>query len=289
MGIDVVDHLILADHRYYSFRETGGLAAAEQRPAARRAASAAALQGLVQTSSTSTASPACRATCCSAPASTPACRSTPCATRSAAWRSTTTRSTRDACCAPASRRRSSCWTRRAAAPPVPRATSMRTRIAPASTHGMRTQAHAPTQPARPGMRTTHALAHAPSRPRGTPHAHRTLAEIEALIARSALAGVAQSRAVALFRRLAEAEAAIHECRSSAFTCTRSAPSTRSSTSSAACSRWSGSAPIAIVASPLNVGSGMVAVRARPVPGPGAGDGAAAAGRARSTRPDRPWS
>jgi DNA repair protein RadC len=27
MGIDVVDHLILADHRYYSFRESGGLGA----------------------------------------------------------------------------------------------------------------------------------------------------------------------------------------------------------------------------------------------------------------------
>ena len=27
MGIDVIDHLILADHRYYSFRESGGLAA----------------------------------------------------------------------------------------------------------------------------------------------------------------------------------------------------------------------------------------------------------------------
>ena len=29
MGIDVIDHLILADHRYYSFRESGGLAATE--------------------------------------------------------------------------------------------------------------------------------------------------------------------------------------------------------------------------------------------------------------------
>ena len=27
MGIEVIDHLILADHRYYSFRESGGLAA----------------------------------------------------------------------------------------------------------------------------------------------------------------------------------------------------------------------------------------------------------------------
>ena len=28
MGIDVVDHLILADNKYFSFRETGALAAA---------------------------------------------------------------------------------------------------------------------------------------------------------------------------------------------------------------------------------------------------------------------
>jgi DNA repair protein RadC len=27
MGIDVIDHLILADDRYYSFRESGGLGA----------------------------------------------------------------------------------------------------------------------------------------------------------------------------------------------------------------------------------------------------------------------
>jgi len=29
MGIEVIDHLILADHRYYSFRESGGLAACD--------------------------------------------------------------------------------------------------------------------------------------------------------------------------------------------------------------------------------------------------------------------
>jgi pyridinium-3,5-bisthiocarboxylic acid mononucleotide nickel chelatase len=41
------------------------------------------------------------------------------------------------------------------------------------------------------------------------HAHRTLAEIEALIARSALSASGRTRAAALVRRLAEAEAAIH--------------------------------------------------------------------------------
>lgn len=42
------------------------------------------------------------------------------------------------------------------------------------------------------------------------HAHRSLREIESLIATSALSPAARDRAVALFRRLAEAEAAIHD-------------------------------------------------------------------------------
>jgi uncharacterized protein (TIGR00299 family) protein len=42
------------------------------------------------------------------------------------------------------------------------------------------------------------------------HAHRSLSDIEQLIARSALAPAARDRATALFRRLAEAEAAIHD-------------------------------------------------------------------------------
>jgi uncharacterized protein (TIGR00299 family) protein len=42
------------------------------------------------------------------------------------------------------------------------------------------------------------------------HAHRSLREIEALIARSALSSAARDRAIGLFRRLAEAEAAIHD-------------------------------------------------------------------------------
>jgi uncharacterized protein (TIGR00299 family) protein len=43
-----------------------------------------------------------------------------------------------------------------------------------------------------------------------PHAHRALAEIAALIRTSALSDAARNKAIALFRRLAEAEAAIHQ-------------------------------------------------------------------------------
>ncbi len=51
---------------------------------------------------------------------------------------------------------------------------------------------------------SHDHAHAPG------HGHRSLREIEALIGRSALSVSARARAVELFRRLAEAEAAIHQ-------------------------------------------------------------------------------
>lgn len=47
-------------------------------------------------------------------------------------------------------------------------------------------------------------------PAGQPHPHRTLAEITRLIKRSALGAEGRDRAVALFRRLAEAEAAVHQ-------------------------------------------------------------------------------
>jgi uncharacterized protein (TIGR00299 family) protein len=57
----------------------------------------------------------------------------------------------------------------------------------------------------------HAHAHGPSHvhAHGLAHEHRTVKDIEGLIARSALSPRARERATALFRRLAEAEAAIH--------------------------------------------------------------------------------
>ncbi len=52
--------------------------------------------------------------------------------------------------------------------------------------------------------------HAPAEPVAHHHAHRSLAEINALIERSALSPAAQGRAKELFHRLGEAEAAIHQ-------------------------------------------------------------------------------
>ena len=58
----------------------------------------------------------------------------------------------------------------------------------------------------------HSHGHAPeSRAVAAPrHVHRSLKEIEALIDRSALSGAGKARAIAMFRRLGEAEAAIHD-------------------------------------------------------------------------------
>ena len=56
----------------------------------------------------------------------------------------------------------------------------------------------------------HAHAHAPAAVAPPHHEHRTLAEINALIDRSALSSEGRTRAKGLFRRLGEAEAAIHQ-------------------------------------------------------------------------------
>ena len=56
----------------------------------------------------------------------------------------------------------------------------------------------------------HDHAHSHSHDRENAHPHRTLAEIFALIDRSALSAASRDRAKALFQRLGEAEAAIHQ-------------------------------------------------------------------------------
>ncbi len=62
---------------------------------------------------------------------------------------------------------------------------------------------------RHGHDHSHGGGHHHDAPHG-PHAHRTLAEIDALIERSALSRTARDRAKSMFRRLAAAEAEIHQ-------------------------------------------------------------------------------
>ncbi len=76
-------------------------------------------------------------------------------------------------------------------------------------------------------------ARAGSPPGPSGHAHYHLRDIRAAIDRSALSATGKARATGMFTRLAEAEAAIH-----------GTTLERSSTSSARCSRSSGSAPTA---------------------------------------------
>ena len=104
-------------------------------------------------------------------------------------------------------------------------------------HGRRASRARPRRPRSSSIRLTIALARA--------RRHHSLADIERLHRRSALSPPARERAVGAVppaRRGRGGDSP--DAASIASTCTRSAPSTRSSTSSARCSRWSGSAPTA---------------------------------------------
>ncbi|MBM3770626.1 MAG: nickel pincer cofactor biosynthesis protein LarC [Acidimicrobiia bacterium] len=74
--------------------------------------------------------------------------------------------------------------------------------------------HEPDHPHDRGQTHHHAHAHGHSHEQGTPaghhHPHRSLPEIVGVIERSALSAAGRLRAKALFQRLAEAEAAIHD-------------------------------------------------------------------------------
>ena len=75
----------------------------------------------------------------------------------------------------------------------------------------------------------------------TVHGHRSLAEIARLIEESSLRAAGKARADPLFAPLRRPKRPSTTCRSSRYTCTRSARSTRSSTFSARSSRSNGSA------------------------------------------------
>src|SRR5688572_26908732 len=72
--------------------------------------------------------------------------------------------------------------------------------------------HACPEPGRREVHTHGHAGHAHQHPPDVPHApgHHSLADIERYIRQSALSPTARERATALFRRLAEAEAAVHQ-------------------------------------------------------------------------------
>ena len=102
------------------------------------------------------------------------------------------------------------------------------------------------------------------------HAHRSLAEITALIEGSALSPRGRARAAELFRRLAEAEAAIHQMPVEQVHLHEvgALDSIIDIVGAVFALEWLGADRV--VASPLNVGGGMVhsAHGVFPVPGPG---------------------
>jgi len=114
----------------------------------------------------------------------------------------------------------------------------------------------------------------PHRPDGAsgqhaPHAHRRLADIAALVDRSALSGAGKERAKALFRRLAEAEAAIHQVSVDAVHLHEvgATDSIVDIVGTVRAMEWLGVDDV--MASPLNVGSGTVECEhgTFPVPAP----------------------
>ena len=111
------------------------------------------------------------------------------------------------------------------------------------------------------------------------HGHRSLDEIAHLIGHSALSAAGKARAIGLFRRLAEAEAAIHRCRSTEVHLHEvgALDSIIDIVGAVFAIEWFGIDDI--VASPLNVGGGTVEIAHGTLSGAGAGDGAAADGRA----------
>jgi uncharacterized protein (TIGR00299 family) protein len=112
----------------------------------------------------------------------------------------------------------------------------------------------------------HTHSHGPSH---AAHPHRSLREIEGLIATSALSSAARDRAVALFRKLAEAEAAIHDMTVEQVHLHEvgALDSIIDIVGSVFALEWFGADRI--VASPINTGSGMVkcAHGLFPVPAP----------------------
>jgi uncharacterized protein (TIGR00299 family) protein len=126
----------------------------------------------------------------------------------------------------------------------------------------------------PAAAHAHAHTHGDGRPHShgpshSAHPHRSLREIEGLIATSALSSTGREKAIALFRKLAEAEAAIHDMSVEQVHLHEvgALDSIIDIVGSVFALEWFGADRI--VASPLNTGSGMVkcAHGLFPVPAP----------------------
>lgn len=119
-----------------------------------------------------------------------------------------------------------------------------------------------------GSGASHGHPHEPGRAHG-PEDHRTLDEINALIQRSALSDSGKARAIGLFRRLGEAEAAIHQIPLEQVHLHEvgALDSIIDIVGAVFAMEWFGVEDV--VASPLNVGSGTVRIShgTYPVPAP----------------------
>ena len=132
-------------------------------------------------------------------------------------------------------------------------------------------------------------ARAPAANRADAHAHRSLAEINDLIDGSALSpggAGAGDRAVPAAGRGRGGDSPDAGRAGAPARGRRPRLDHRHRRARSSAMEWFGADRV--VASPLNVGGGMVQVRARRVPGAGAGHGAAAGRRARSTRAACRW-
>jgi uncharacterized protein (TIGR00299 family) protein len=118
-------------------------------------------------------------------------------------------------------------------------------------------------------RTSHASHPAPSHPAPSHHSHRSLAEIFALIDRSALSAAGRDRAKAMFHRLAQVEASIHQMPVEKVHLHEVGALDSIIDIVGAVFAFEWFAADAVIASPLNVGGGMVdSAHGRfPVPAP----------------------
>ena len=112
---------------------------------------------------------------------------------------------------------------------------------------------------------------APSHHEGPAHSHRTLAEIIGILERSRLADPVRARALAVFRRLVEAESSVHRIPPDEVRLHEAGALDAIADVAGVCALVERLRPDRILASPVNVGGGFmdIAHGRYPVPGPAA--------------------